>query len=102
MLQAATVISPVWTLKFGSPSWFTLLKNKQGMWDGQEELSIFWVPEQTGKTLKLLSVNFFPLWQKRGQVYGVQTALFLSFQNPAYLKDFSNQYFSECLTQLQI
>lgn len=59
MLLAAIVISPAWTLKFGSPSWFALLKNKQGTWDGQEELSIFWVPEQTGKTLKHLSVDFF-------------------------------------------
>lgn len=47
--------------------------NKLGVQDGQEQpASIFWVSEEMGKALKHLAVDFPALWQKHGQMYGVQ------------------------------
>lgn len=56
--------------------------NKLGVRDGQKPpMGIFWVSEEMGKALKHLSVDFPALWQKHGQMNGVQTTQYLSFQN---------------------
>lgn len=74
--------------------------NKLGVRDGQEQsMSIFWVSKETGKALKHLVLDFSALWQKHGQMYGVQTTQYLSFQNMfVYLKHISYQYSDLCLT----
>lgn len=56
--------------------------NKLGVRDGQKPpMSIFWVSEEMGKALKHLAVDFPALWQKHGQMYGVQITQYLSFKN---------------------